>query len=250
MTVDQQSVRANLSDRPLLWVEVAMGVLALVTIWLAFDPALDRHHLLSWTIWGLFVLEYSFRFIRSPNRAAFVRSNPADLVAVMPYDLLRPFRLIRLLRVLQLLRGISVLRRVGIHTMGILRTNGLAYTLVGAAAIVVAAGLLIHTLEPSITTTGDGLWWSLVTATTVGYGDMAPKTPEGRLVAAVLMLLGIGMIGMVTGSIATYFIGAARSRDPHIAHIQRQLDVWESLSPEERRKLVAVLRVMAEEDSG
>jgi voltage-gated potassium channel len=245
--MEQQGLSSSHQDRPNLWVEILMGALALVTIWLAAEPALDRHHALSWTIWGVFVGEYSFRLLRSRSRLAFVRGNLTDLVAVMPFDLLRGFRLIRLLPVMQLLRGIAVLRRVGTHMAGILRTNGLAYAMVGTTAIVVAAGILIHSLEPDIKTTNDGLWWSLVTATTVGYGDMSPKTPEGRLVAAVLMLLGIGMIGMVTGSIATYFIGAGRSRDPHIAHIQRQLDQWETLSPEQRRKLVAVLRAMAEE---
>ena len=51
----------------------------------------------------------------------------------------------------------------------------------------------------------DALWWSFVTASTVGYGDISPQTGLGRLIASILMLVGIGTIGMLTGTIATYF---------------------------------------------
>lgn len=234
------------TGRPQLWVEALMAALALVTIWLSFEPDFANHHLVSWSIWGVFVAEYGVRLIAAPRRWDFVRSNPADLIAIMPFDLLRAFRLIRLLRVLQLIRGLTVLRRVGVHASGILRTNGLAYVLFGSFMMVMTSGLLIATLEPGIKNTSDGLWWSIVTASTIGYGDMAPKTPEGRLVAVVLILVGIGMIAMVTSSIATYFIGSHGTHNPHVRHLQKQLDGWESMSPEERREIAAVLRTLAD----
>ena len=58
----------------------------------------------------------------------------------------------------------------------------------------------------------DALWWGVTTLTTVGYGDLYPKTAEGRLAAMVLMLLGIGLFSAITASITSYFISQDR---PH-----------------------------------
>ena len=59
----------------------------------------------------------------------------------------------------------------------------------------------------------DALWWGIVTLTSVGYGDTYPVTPEGRLAAMVLMLLGIGLFAGITGSITSYFVGQGRAND-------------------------------------
>ncbi|MEK7316406.1 MAG: ion transporter, partial [Candidatus Eisenbacteria bacterium] len=234
-------------SRPRLWIELVMAALAITTIWISISPDTAVLRALSWTIWGIFLLEYFTRFAVARERWNFIRSNLPDLVAIIPFDLLRAFRLIRLLRVLQLLRGLAVLRRVGVHVAGILRTNGLGYVLVSTLAMVIGAGLLISKLEPEIALLSDGIWWSVVTATTVGYGDISPKTLEGRLVAGVLMLIGIGMIAMVTGSIATYFIGTHGAHNPHVRHIQKQLDGWHGMSAAERRDAVAMLRALADQ---
>jgi len=61
----------------------------------------------------------------------------------------------------------------------------------------------------------DALWWSFVTATTVGYGDISPVTTPGRIIAAILMLTGIGFIGMLTGVISTFFISKKRTNSLH-----------------------------------
>ncbi len=231
------------------WLEWCMGGLALVSVWLAVQPDTEFHHVVSWSIGGVFALEYGVRLRRAERKWAFVRGNLVDLVAIAPWDLLRTMRLIRLVRVLRLLRGIQVLWRVGGHVRGVMRTNGLAYALGITGLLVIAAGLVMPHVEPGITTPADGVWWSLVTATTVGYGDIAPRTQEGRIIAAVLMLVGIGALGMITGSIATYFLGSQGSRNPHVRHIQRQLDGWDEMSPEERRVL-AQLVIALVRDSG
>ena len=61
----------------------------------------------------------------------------------------------------------------------------------------------------------DSLWWAFVTATTVGYGDISPKTHIGRFVAIFLMLIGIGTFGMITGTIATYFLNKQNDIAPN-----------------------------------
>jgi len=65
--------------------------------------------------------------------------------------------------------------------------------------------------DASITTFGDSLWWTVTTISTVGYGDRYPVTVEGRIVAAVLMVAGIALLGVVTASIASWFVDTVRA---------------------------------------
>ncbi len=67
--------------------------------------------------------------------------------------------------------------------------------------------------EAQIRTFEEALWWALVTATTVGYGDVTPVTPAGRLIAGALMLAGIASVTMLTAALAAAFIGQDRDRD-------------------------------------
>ena len=67
-------------------------------------------------------------------------------------------------------------------------------------------GYLFYITEPQIKTFGDGIWWALVTVTTVGYGDITPLTTPGRVVAGGLMFLGLGLIATVTAIVSAKFI--------------------------------------------
>jgi voltage-gated potassium channel len=228
-----------------LWWELVMGLLAITAIWLAVQPDSQGTHLASMAIWAVFVVDYGWRLVRSRRRGEFIRHNLVDLLTILPWDLVRSFRLLRLLRVLRMFRGLGVLWRVSSSLSGILDTNRLGHVLAGTAALVVGAGLVIPHVEPSIQTVPDGIWWSLVTASTVGYGDLAPRTHEGRLIAAILMLVGIGTLGMITGSIATYFMGVRGSDNPHVRHLQRELDRWDRLTTHQRHQLAAILQTLA-----
>ena len=67
-------------------------------------------------------------------------------------------------------------------------------------------GYLFYASEPQVKTFGDGIWWALVTITTVGYGDITPLTTLGRVVAGLLMLLGLGLIATITAIVSAKFI--------------------------------------------
>ena len=71
---------------------------------------------------------------------------------------------------------------------------------------IVLFGFIFFITEPDVKSFSDGLWWALVTITTVGYGDITPMTSIGRLVASALMFLGLGLIASLTAVISVKFI--------------------------------------------
>ncbi len=85
-------------------------------------------------------------------------------------------------------------------------------------SITLAAGLLMTVIDrknfPSL---GGGLWWAVQTVTTVGYGDHVPSTAAGEIVAALVMLLGIGFITVITASITSSFVGRYHQPQPAVA---------------------------------
>jgi voltage-gated potassium channel len=233
------------------WVyEAAMASLALAVVWLLTVPDEGWARSANLAIWAVFLIDYAVRLMLAGNRRRFVRSNSPDLIAILPLDFLRVARLARLARLTRLLRAGSVLWRVTTDVRGVLGTNGLGYVLVVTAVVILAGGSAAAVAEDDLATFGDGLWWALVTATTVGYGDISPVTPQGRAVAAVLMLVGIGTIGMLTGSIATYFLQhrVELRANPQVEWVRSQLENWEALDHDERRRLAAMLNGLAELD--
>lgn len=111
----------------------------------------------------------------------------------------------------------------------------------------VVGSLAIREVEPALGSFADALWWSVVTATTVGYGDLSPASGVGRLIAVGLMLVGIGTIGMVTGSIATYFTRSdvhQKAADPHLVALACQVQNWKALTATERERVLTLLSAL------
>jgi voltage-gated potassium channel len=231
--------------------EAIMATLAIVVIVLLMaDPASAWVHRVNIAVWTAFVADYAIRLALSNDRRRFMRTNVIDLVAILPLDFFRAARVLRLVRLVRLARAGGILWRVSATARGVMDTNGLRWVLAATAAVVVVGGVVIWVVEPTMGSIGDGLWWALVTATTVGYGDLSPVTPFGRGVAGVLMLVGIATIGMVTGAISTYFINDRASDLPvHVAFVRDELKRWNELSVSERHRLAVLLDSIAREDA-
>jgi voltage-gated potassium channel len=110
---------------------------------------------------------------------------------------IQSMRLLRLLRLVRLARFVPLIRSV-------FTIEGVRYAALLALAVFLAGAQAFATVEN--TSLGVGMYWSISTMTTVGYGDVTPKTSAGRIIAAVVMLVGIGFIAIVTGAIAQRFI--------------------------------------------
>ena len=222
-----------------------MIAMALLVVSLLFTEDSGWSLVANRTVYGIFVADYLLRLSLSTDRKAFVRANLVDLLAILPAD---QFRALRFLRLLRVVRAVSIFARASRDMRGILGTNGLSWMLLMTITVVSIGATIVHELEDSIETWGDAFWWATVTATTVGYGDISPETSAARVVAVVLMFVGIGTIGMLTGSIATYFLGGRQtSSSPHMTHIQALLTKWDSLSLSDRHSAVALLASMVEQ---
>jgi voltage-gated potassium channel len=177
-------------------------------------PILDVHLTGGWRqvcryvdygAWVGFVLDYLVRLALAERRLHYIGRHIPDLL-VLALPVLRP---LRLLRVLLLLR---VLNRRAAQSL-----RGRVAVYVSATAMLVLFCAALAELEAErhdphavIKTFGQALWWAVSTMSTVGYGDYAPVTAEGRFVAVALMLAGVALLGVVTASIASWLIDEVR----------------------------------------
>jgi voltage-gated potassium channel len=233
--------------RNLRALEWLMAVLALVTVpalvleYRATDPRLrEAANVLNWSVWLAFCGEFALRWV-ARGRSKFLREAWFDLALIVvspPFfvpDYLQGLRSVRALRILRVLR---LVRAGAVAGMGLRLSRRLFgrrkfhYTALVAIAVVFVGALGVFIFESesnrSIGSFGDALWWAVVTATTVGYGDLSPVTLEGRLIAVVLMLTGIGVIGVFTATVASLFFEQEQSElaalGARLEAIERKLD--------------------------
>src|SRR5262245_6055250 len=93
--------------------------------------------------------------------------------------------------------------------LGRVAVIAIAVVVIGAAAAYRAE----HPSNPEFATFGDSLWWAIATLTTVGYGDIVPETAAGRVVGVMIMVTGVGILGVLAGSLASFFRVGSSSDD-------------------------------------
>ena len=158
--------------------------------------------------WGIFVLDYVARLCLASDRRRWFVRHLLDL-AVVALPLFRPLRLFRLLFLIAVIE-----KAIG----QAIRGRVIIYTASGAVLLVYACSLSILQVErgrarSSINNFGDALWWALETVTTVGYGDKSPHTTLGKLIAATLMIGGIGVVSLITASLASWIVERVAEED-------------------------------------
>ena len=148
-------------------------------------------------IWLGFAAELAFILAVARNRRKTLRAHWLDAVIVVvsiPISpaFLQSARTLRLVRLLRFLRLAALSTRALVAARTIFRPSGLRYVVVLVLVFVVVAGSAASLVDSDdVGSIWDGIWWAFVTVTTVGYGDVIPKSDAGRAIAIVVMLLGI-----------------------------------------------------------
>lgn len=112
-----------------------------------------------------------------------------------------------LARLLRLGLAGLLLTRALIALRGLLSPHSLPFVLAFGVVTLLISGAGFYWLEPTVHTYGEGVWLAFVTGATVGYGDVVPTTPAARVFAAVIVVLSLGVLSIVTATIAAFFVG-------------------------------------------
>jgi voltage-gated potassium channel len=225
---DTDTPAARAFDLALLWAIVASVTLVV----LDSVPAIRAVHapllrVIEWGFTALFSVEYALRVWSARDRRRYVVSfyGVVDLLALLPAFLalafgagpylvvLRALRLLRVFRVLKLVRYLREARVLGdaLSASRVKITVFLSFVLT-VVLVVGAAMYLIEGPAAGFDSIPISMYWAIVTLTTVGYGDIAPVTPWGRLLASALMITGYGVIAVPTGIVTTELVRAEDRR--------------------------------------
>ena len=159
----------------------------------------------------IFLIDFFIRFFKSNNKLKFMKWGWIDLVSSIPtFEIFRVGRLLRLVRILRILRAFRSTKVL--LTLVFKKKSHGAFTTASIFAVLILFFSSIAILQVENTENGniksaeDALWWAFATITTVGYGDKFPVTTEGRIVGVILMTAGVGLFGVFTGFIASWFV--------------------------------------------
>lgn len=181
--------------------------------------------IMEWVFTVLFTIEYILRLIciRHPYKYVISGLGVIDLLAIIPSYLsvffvgaqsllvLRALRLLRIFRIFRLVHFISEARFLSTAILNSLRKISIFILFVLTCVVILGSVIyLVEDESAGFTSIPQSVYWSIVTITTVGYGDVAPVTPLGKLIASFIMLLGYGIIAVPTGIVTTEMAIAAR----------------------------------------
>jgi voltage-gated potassium channel len=210
----------------ILFVNIGLSVLVVILdsvghIRARYGPLLTS---LEWYFTVLFTIEYVLRLvsIRRPLRYAFSFFGVVDLLSILPTYLslfvpgaeyLLVIRILRLLRIFRVLKLSEYLRESSVLGQALWASRRkISVFLLTVLTLVVIIGALMYVVEGEANGFTDipvSIYWAIVTLTTVGYGDLAPRTALGQMLASLVMLLGYGIIAVPTGIVTLELSRAA-----------------------------------------
>ena len=205
---------------------------SVASIYSEYGPLL---HTIEWGITLIFSLEYICRLYcsKAPKKYAFSFFGIIDLVSILPTFIavifpgvffLGSVRLFRVLRVFRILKLAKYIKETDLFLKAFQDSRQrITVFLMAVLVIVSILGSFMYVIEGAdagFTSIPKGIYWAIVTLTTVGYGDIAPQTPIGQTISALVMVLGYGIIAVPTGLVTAELVKPRNSQTPcpHCGH--------------------------------
>ena len=215
---DKTKLRGFLDSKGVDFAIILLVVLSVVLLVLEWSFDLDKSWLytlyfVDFIVAFIFLIEFSLSTYASDNKVKYMKDNWMDLVASIPIPTYGELRILRFLKILRLIARLRKLTK----SIDDIKEEEYHIPYLKIALVFITAVLLFSSIfyeyergiNPAVGSYFDAIWWTVVTSSTVGYGDVAPITIPGKIVAMVLMLFGIGLFasisGMVVASLTTKY---------------------------------------------
>lgn len=204
----------TLNTLNLIVIILSIYVLVVLCVDTFFDLSFEVTRVLNYidnAICIFFIVEFCIRFYRADFKLKFMKWGWIDLISSIPnFSFARAGRALRLIRLLRILRAFRSTKHIISHIYKNKKQGAFTTVSLVAVLVLIFSTIAILQVETSpnsnIRTAEDALWWSYTTITTVGYGDKYPVTTEGRIIAGVLMTVGVGLFGVFTAFLASWFV--------------------------------------------
>ena len=224
MTTDIQNEQEKIGFLNLLILVLSIYVLVALLVDTFFTLPSEVSRMLNFAdncICLVFLFDFMIRFKGAESKIKFMKWGWIDLISSIPtLDFMRAGRMLRLIRLLRILRAFRSTKHL-VHHIFKHRTQGtLTSAVIIAVLMLLFSSIAILQVEDdpgsNIKTAEDAIWWAYVTITTVGYGDKFPVTTEGRVIAALLMTVGVGLFGTFTAYLSSWFVGETKKEDANV----------------------------------
>ena len=201
----------------------------------------------------IFMIDFVYRFTKAPSKRAYLINGYgwADFLSALPFQSTNVLRLFRLIRVYRLLSDYGV-KRVARALVKDRAESALLMLLLIGMLVLEFGSLEMLRLEQNvqganITTASDALWYVIVTMATVGYGDQYPITTPGRVMGTVIIVVGVGIFGTLTGYLANVFLTPAKRRtEDQPADVMKRLTELKQLTDKQRQAIAELESILEE----
>lgn len=230
-----------------------LSVIAVFVVLFQFNNNLTQFQInilnyLDNVVYVIFLLDGIIKCFLTSDYKKFIMDNKIDYIALIPFQF---FIRGDLGSIFKLLRVVTYFLRIIDNMKFFLFKTGFLQIVTVTGVVTLFGSFALYFFEKggdAITTYWDALWLSLVTLTTVGYGDISPQTGAGKIIAIILMLTGIGFLSMITSTISSYIISIKSYREElfSVENERELLDITD-LSDEKKSSLLSYYKFLKDE---